>query len=88
MAVHFAAGRRDWCRLPILQSLRLEPLLARVTGSLPDVSQFAPLIGNTFFLVLSLVVSWTLAAFGEELVYRGYLMNRVVDLVGAHRRVY
>lgn len=63
----------------------LEPLLARVTGNLPDVSQFAPLIGNTFFLFLSLIVSWTLAAFGEELVFRGYLMNRVADLVGANR---
>ena len=63
----------------------VEPLIARLTGSLPDVSQFAPLIGNTFFLILSLVVSWTLAAFGEELVFRGYLMNRVVDLVGTHR---
>lgn len=63
----------------------LEPLLARVTGNLPDVSQFAPLIGNAFFLFLSLIVSWTLAAFGEELVYRGYLMNRVADLVGANR---
>ncbi|MFN2510414.1 MAG: lysostaphin resistance A-like protein [Pyrinomonadaceae bacterium] len=63
----------------------LEPLIARATGNLPDVSQFAPLIGNTFFLFLSLIVSWTLAAFGEELVYRGYLMNRVADLVGANR---
>jgi membrane protease YdiL (CAAX protease family) len=63
----------------------IEPLIARMTGSLPDVSQFAPLIGNTFFLVFSLVLSWTLAAFGEELVYRAYLMNRVVDLVGSNR---
>jgi CAAX protease family protein len=62
-----------------------EPLIARITGRLPDVSQFAPLIGNKFFLVLSLVASWTLAAFGEELVYRGYFMNRVADLVGATR---
>ena len=63
----------------------LEPLIARITGNLPDVSQFAPLIGNTFFLFLSLVVSWTLAGFGEELVFRGYLMNRVADLVGSNR---
>ncbi|MCM3872387.1 MAG: CPBP family intramembrane metalloprotease [Pyrinomonadaceae bacterium] len=63
----------------------LEPLIARMTGDLPNVSQFAPLIGNTFFLFLSLVLSWTLAAFGEELVFRGYLMNRVADLVGSNR---
>ena len=63
----------------------LEPLIARITGDLPDVSQFAPLIGNTFFLFISLILSWTLAAFGEELVYRGYLMNRFADLVGSTR---
>jgi membrane protease YdiL (CAAX protease family) len=28
----------------------------------------------------ALVLIWVLAAFGEELVYRGYLMNRVADL--------
>jgi CAAX protease family protein len=61
----------------------LEPLIARLTGNLPNVTQFAPLIGNTFFLFVSLVVSWTLAAFGEELAFRGYLMNRVADLVGS-----
>lgn len=26
----------------------IEPLIARLTGDLPDVSQFAPLIGNIF----------------------------------------
>lgn len=30
-------------------------------------------------------MSWTLAGFGEELVFRGYFMNRVADLVGANR---
>ncbi|MGE5693406.1 MAG: CPBP family intramembrane glutamic endopeptidase [Candidatus Zixiibacteriota bacterium] len=25
-------------------------------------------------------MSWTLAAFGEEMVYRGYLLNRAADL--------
>lgn len=63
----------------------VEPLIARITGDLPDVSQFAPLIGNTFFLFLSIVLSWTLAAFGEELVFRGYFMNRFADLVGSNR---
>jgi membrane protease YdiL (CAAX protease family) len=46
---------------------------------------FAPLVGNARFLLLSLVVSWTLAAFGEELVYRGYLMNRAAELAGKGR---
>ena len=60
----------------------LEPLIARFTGGLPDVSMFTPLIGNWGFLLLSLAVAWTLAAFGEEFVYRGYFMNRLALLAG------
>jgi membrane protease YdiL (CAAX protease family) len=63
----------------------IEPLLARMTGRLPDVSQFAPLVGNVFLLVLSFVVSWTLAAFAEEMAYRGYLMNRAACAAGGTR---
>lgn len=63
----------------------IEPLIARFTGELPDVSQFAPLVGNTFFFLISLALSWTLAAFAEELAYRGYLMNRFADLIGGTR---
>lgn len=32
------------------------------------------------------MLSWTLAAFGEELVWRGYLMNRVADFFKSSRR--
>jgi membrane protease YdiL (CAAX protease family) len=63
----------------------IEPLIARFTGGLPDVSMFRPLIGNTHFLLLSLAVAWVLAAFGEEFVYRGYLMNRIATSAGGGR---
>jgi membrane protease YdiL (CAAX protease family) len=60
----------------------LEPLIFRLTGKLTDLSQFAPIEGNVFLLCLFLLIVWTLAAFGEELVYRAYLMNRVADVTG------
>jgi len=60
----------------------LEPLIVLLTGKPIDLSQFAPIKGNVFLLALFLVLVWTLAAFGEELVYRGYLMNRVSELMG------
>jgi membrane protease YdiL (CAAX protease family) len=60
----------------------LEPLIARFTGGLPDVSLFRPLIGSWGFLLLSMAVSWTVAAFGEEFMYRGYLMNRIAEIAG------
>jgi membrane protease YdiL (CAAX protease family) len=35
--------------------------------------------------LLVLAIIWVLAAFAEELVYRGYLLNRVAELGGATR---
>jgi membrane protease YdiL (CAAX protease family) len=60
----------------------LEPLIVRLTRHPVDLSQFANLRGNVFLLLLLLALVWTFAAFGEEFVYRGYLMNRVAELAG------
>ncbi len=60
----------------------LEPLIVLLTGKSIELSQFASIEGNVFLLSLFLVLVWTLAAFGEELVNRGYLMNRVAELAG------
>jgi membrane protease YdiL (CAAX protease family) len=61
------------------------PLATRITGQPPDLSEFHELIGNWKLALLGLAVTWTLAAFGEELANRGYLMNRVADLGGGSR---
>jgi len=84
---------RDWRRAlalgtlvgiaqEILSSFVVEPTLARLFGKTADLSDFRPLVGNATLLLVVLVANWTLAAFGEELVYRGYLMNRVAGLAG------
>ena len=65
-----------------------EPAIARLTGKLPDVSLFAPLAGNVHFLLISLAVAWTLAAVGEEFVYRGYLLTRIARGLGDTPRVW
>lgn len=57
-----------------------EPWLARLLGTYPDLSDFRPLVGNLKLVLMLLVPMWLLAAFGEELVYRGYLMNRFAGL--------
>jgi len=57
-------------------------LIVWLTGKPLDLSRFAPIEANVFLLLLALVKVWTLTAFGEELVYRGYLMNRVAELAG------
>jgi membrane protease YdiL (CAAX protease family) len=63
----------------------LEPLLARMTGALPDASLFSSLRGNVSELLITLLIVWSLAAFGEEITFRGYLTTRVRDLFGPGR---
>ena len=93
------AFRADWGRTVLLgigagagyQGFSLyvaEPVLARLTGKLPDVSLFAPLEGNLHFFLISLTVAWTLAAFGEEFVYRGYLLRRIAQVLGDEPRAW
>jgi len=57
-----------------------QPMLARWIGKMPDLSDFADLVGNMKLLLIYLALVWVLGALGEELVYRGYLMNRVACL--------
>jgi membrane protease YdiL (CAAX protease family) len=47
---------------------------------MPDLSDFADLVGNLKLLLIYLPLVWALGASGEELVYRGCLMNRVPGL--------
>ena len=65
-----------------------QPILVRLLGKQPDLEDFRPLIGNLKLTLIFLALTWTLAAFGEEMVYRGYLMNRVADLFNRTRRAW
>jgi len=61
------------------------PWIASITGTPPDFSDFQELQGNLQLLFIFLALNWTLAAFGEELAFRGYLMNRVADVFHGSR---
>ena len=61
------------------------PILNRLTGTTQDLSSFANLKGNIGQLLGLLAVSWTIAAIGEELVYRGWLPLRLRDILGTSR---
>jgi len=65
-----------------LELFATQPFLTKILGQGPDLRQLQPLVGNTQLLLLGIVLSWILAAFGEETVYRGYLLNRCADLFG------
>jgi membrane protease YdiL (CAAX protease family) len=61
------------------------PLLSRLTGAPPDLAEFRPIVGNVRLLVFWISLSWLLGALGEELAFRGYVMNRIAS-VGRYTR--
>ncbi len=61
------------------------PVLNHLTGTTQDLSSFENLQGDFANLAFLLLATWTLAAFGEEIVYRGYLQRRVRDILGDGR---
>ena len=63
----------------------IAPLLQRLTGESIDLSLFSILRGNLLVLLFFLLVSWTEAAFIEEMYFRGYFFNRLTDLFGRER---
>lgn len=70
--------------LQILVILLVGPIVRQVTGGRQDLHVFTNMADGNFIALLGwLAVSWTFAAFGEELVYRGYLLNRLGDLTGS-----
>lgn len=68
--------------LQVLSELVTEPAIRYVTHQEADMSQFTPLVGNVKLAALYFVLVWSWAAFGEELSYRGYVLNRAADLGG------
>ena len=68
----------------LLEALELfitQPMLVKWVGEQPDLELFRSLNGNIKLTLVFIALAWTLAAFGEEMVYRGYLMNRIADLL-------
>jgi membrane protease YdiL (CAAX protease family) len=68
----------------IIVSFPLLMALVQLVVPIPqqDVSRFAFLRGDLPNLILNVLAMWFTAGFLEELLWRGYLMNRLVDLQG------
>jgi len=62
-----------------------QPLLVRWLHKQPDLDLFRSVHGNLKLMLIYVALVWPVAAFGEEMVYRGYLMNRVADLFNRTR---
>ena len=68
--------------LQVLSEFVTEPIIRHLTHQVADLSEFAPLVGNLKLAAIYFALAWTWAAFGEELTYRGYVLNRAADLGG------
>lgn len=58
------------------------PAISRLLGTEPDYSNLKAIRGSLKLLFIFLALSWTLAAFGEEICFRGFLMERLARLFG------
>jgi uncharacterized protein len=61
------------------------PWISGAFGVQPDYSAFAAIRGSVPNLLLFVVLSWLLAAFGEEICFRGFLMKRLAQSMGESR---
>jgi uncharacterized protein len=61
----------------------LKPIVNHVSGTTQDMSQFMGLKGNVTMLLTWVALSWTVAALGEELAFRGFVQTRMTELVGS-----
>jgi membrane protease YdiL (CAAX protease family) len=85
------AGPANWPRaitigvlcgigMELLELFVTQSVLVKVFHKIPDFSELGDLQDNWELALLFIALALILGAFGEEMVYRGYLMNRVAGL--------
>lgn len=72
----------------LLNDIILEPWLTILTQTPIDLEAFEGLRDNIPNLLIMLSISWTVAAFGEEFFYRGYIMNRLANIMGNNKKAW
>ncbi len=76
--------------LAILLTVKL--IINSIMNTLPgagnqDLSRFDYLNGDLPNLIIMLVNIWITAAFLEEFLFRGYLLNRLIELIGSQTKI-
>jgi uncharacterized protein len=83
----------NWIALGVVAGIALEllavfvttPWISGLAGIEPDYSGLRQVRGNLTMLLVFLLLSWLLAAFGEEICFRGFLMERLAQVFGGGR---
>jgi membrane protease YdiL (CAAX protease family) len=65
----------------------IDPWIAHATGTNPVMAEqhFAALHGNVGLLLYLIPCAWIFGGFGEEFLYRGFIMTRAAQLLGGGR---
>ncbi len=71
--------------LLIVVDLMLTPMIEVMLGGHIDVSGLDAIRGNFLNYAIFILFMWVIAAFGEEFVYRGLLVNRLGILLGNNK---
>jgi membrane protease YdiL (CAAX protease family) len=66
----------------------IEPLGTRIWPPIQAPEDLTDITGNLRMAGLYLLIVWTFAAFGEEIVYRSYLLTRAAELCGGSQAAY
>lgn len=69
-------------------ALTIDPLLEEAIGTNRDLGRFADIAGSPEALVRLLLLSWTIAAFGEELAFRIVMMRGLAASFGDSRAAF
>ena len=81
IAIGCLAGVAFW----LFEYFVLNPVLHTITGRYPDLSEFNEVVGNLTLLLILLALNIVFAGFGEEMVWRGYALSRVAQLIGGSK---
>ena len=69
--------------LALIADVALTLVMERLADAAPvNVSHLDNIEGNLPGFVWGMIVMWTTAAFAEEMLFRGYLMSRIAELIG------
>jgi membrane protease YdiL (CAAX protease family) len=68
-------------------SLFIDPILEAWLGEY-DLSSIDDIRGNLVGYIALMVIVWVFAAFGEELLFRGYYMKALAELLGNHNKAW
>jgi uncharacterized protein len=68
--------------LSVVSTLVIEPIIEKSTGQPINLDIFNKIRGNWKQLLIMLLTAWILASFLEEMIFRGYLMSEIGNIIG------